>query len=159
MTIRIICVGKIKESFFREGVSEYVKRLGRYAKIVITEVPDEKTPDGASTVETEKILAKEGSRILAKIRDTDYVIALAIEGRSFSSEAFAARLSELMKSGKSDFVFVIGGSLGLSRDVLRRASECLSFSAFTFPHQLMRVILCEQIYRAMRIINGEPYHK
>ncbi|MBP3878089.1 MAG: 23S rRNA (pseudouridine(1915)-N(3))-methyltransferase RlmH [Lachnospiraceae bacterium] len=159
MQIRILCTGRIKESFYRDAAAEYVKRLGRYAKISITEVQDEKTPDGASDAEREKILRTEGSRLLRLIRDDDYVIALAIQGKAWDSVGFASHMSELMQRGRGSLVFVIGGSLGLSDEVLRRASEQLSFSAFTFPHQLMRVILCEQIYRAMRIINGEPYHK
>lgn len=159
MKIRIICVGKIKEKFYRDAVEEYVKRLGRYAKVEIDEVADEKTPEEAGEKVREQILHKEGERIVGKIRDADYVSALAIEGREFSSPDFAGHISGLMGSGKSTLDFVIGGSLGLSGEVLSRADEKISFSRMTFPHQLMRVILLEQTYRAFRIINHEPYHK
>ncbi|MDO4620056.1 MAG: 23S rRNA (pseudouridine(1915)-N(3))-methyltransferase RlmH [Lachnospiraceae bacterium] len=159
MNIRIICVGKLKERFYREAVEEYVKRLGAYAKIEIAEVADEKTPDGASEVVCEKIKDKEGERILGKLHDQDYCIALAINGKARDSVAFSEHLSDLMQSGKSSFAFVIGGSLGLSDAVLARANEQISFSKMTFPHQLMRVILTEQLYRAFRIMNGQPYHK
>ena len=159
MTIRIVCVGRIKEAFYREAAAEYLKRLTRYAKTEVIEVGDEKTPDHAPAAEEEIILSREGARILGKIRPSDYVIALAIKGRSFDSVAFSKHLDALALGGKSTLVFVIGGSLGLSRDVLQRADECVSFSAMTFPHQLMRVILLEQLYRAARISAGEPYHK
>lgn len=159
MNIRILSVGKIKESFFREAFAEYLKRLGRYARTEILEVPDEKTPDHASAKEEEQILDKEGKRLMSLIGERDYVIALAIEGKSMDSVQFSGRLSALMGSGRSTVDFVIGGSLGLSREVMKRADESISFSRMTFPHQLMRVILAEQIYRAFRILNGEPYHK
>lgn len=159
MNIKIVCVGKIKESYFRGAVEEYAKRLGRYCRLSILECADEKTPDGASA-ETERAIKRtEGERILRQIKDTDYCIALAIEGKSMSSEKMAARLDGLMGSGKSSIAFIIGGSLGLSDEVLARADELLSFSSMTFPHQLMRVILLEQIYRSFRIIHHEPYHK
>ena len=159
MLIKIICVGKIKEKFYRDAVLEYSKRLSRYARIEIIECADEKTPDDASAELCNQIKSREGDRILGKIKDADYVIALAIDGRMYSSEAFSDHLDKLMLSGKSTIVFVIGGSLGLSREVLSRANEKLSFSSMTFPHQLMRVILLEQVYRAFRIMKGEPYHK
>ncbi len=159
MLIKIVCVGKIKERFYRDAAAEYSKRLSRYARIEIVECTDEKTPDGASVDLCDQIKSREGERILSKIKDGDYVIALAIEGKMYSSEALSGHLDKLMVSGKSTIVFVIGGSLGLAEEVLMRANEKLSFSAMTFPHQLMRVILLEQIYRSFRIIKGEPYHK
>ncbi len=159
MNITCIAVGKLKEKFFLQAVDEYVKRLSRYAKVKIVEVPDEKTPDKASEKLMCQIKQTEGERILSHIREKDYVIALAIEGTMQDSVRFARHIEELAISGKSDLVFVIGGSLGLSESVLKRADEKISFSRMTFPHQLMRVILMEQIYRGFRIINGEPYHK
>ena len=159
MLIKIICVGKIKEKFYRDAVLEYVKRLSRYAKIEIVECADEKTPDNASALLCDQIKSREGERILDRIRDNDHVIALAIDGKMYSSETLSDHLENLMLSGKSTIVFVIGGSLGLSKAVLARANEKISFSALTFPHQLMRVILLEQVYRSFRIMKGEPYHK
>ena len=159
MLIKIICVGKIKEKFYRDAVLEYVKRLSRYAKIEIVECADEKTPDNASALLCDQIKSREGERILDRIRDNDHVIALAIDGKMYSSETLSDHLDNLMLSGKSTIVFVIGGSLGLSKAVLARANEKISFSALTFPHQLMRVILLEQVYRSFRIMKGEPYHK
>ncbi len=159
MLIKIVCVGKIKEKFYRDAAAEYSKRLSRYARIEIVECTDEKTPDNASVDLCDQIKSREGERILSKIKDGDYVIALSIEGKMYSSEALSGHLDKLMVSGKSTIVFVIGGSLGLAEGVLMRANEKLSFSAMTFPHQLMRVILLEQIYRSFRIIKGEPYHK
>ena len=159
MKIDIICVGKIKEEYFRGGVAEYLKRLKRYATVSIIEVADEPTPDGASAAIEEQIKAKEGEKILARIAPSAYKIALAIDGKGLSSEDFAQRLEALGVNGVSHIQFIIGGSLGLSESVLNAADIRLSFSAMTFPHQLMRVILLEQIYRAYRIINHEPYHK
>ena len=159
MQIDILSVGKIKEKFFRDAIEEYKKRLGRYCKITEIEVPDEKTPDQASTEEVRLIKEKEGARLLGKISDSAYVIALAIEGKTLSSEGLADEMNRLFVSGVSHIQFVIGGSLGLSPEVLRRADLSLSFSKMTFPHQLMRVILAEQIYRAFRILRNEPYHK
>ena len=159
LQIRIICVGKIKEKFYRDAIAEYMKRLTRYAKILVEECADEKTPEDASPAERTRILDREGERILSKIRDRDYVIALAIKGKTLTSEQFAEMLGRHMQSGTGTIDFVIGGSLGLSEEVLRRADLALSFSDFTFPHQLMRVILAEQIYRAFRILSGAPYHK
>lgn len=159
MKITILCVGKIKESFYREAVEEYAKRLSRYCKLEILETADEKTPEGASPLLEEQIRQREGERLLEKIRPDAFVITLEIGGKRCSSEAFAAYLDRCFTGGKSHLVFVIGGSLGLSREVRERSDCALSFSDLTFPHQLMRVILCEQIYRAFRILHGEPYHK
>jgi 23S rRNA (pseudouridine1915-N3)-methyltransferase len=154
-----VTVGKIKEKFYTDAIAEYSKRLNRYCKLEILQVADEKTPDKASEAEERQIKEKEGERILAQIKDTSYVIVLAIEGKQLSSEELAAKLDQLGVSGRSDLVFVIGGSLGLSEAVMRRADYALSFSRMTFPHQLMRVVLLEQIYRGFRINAGEPYHK
>ena len=159
MKITIIAVGKVKEKFYRDAIDEFTKRLSKYCRLEIVEVPDEKTPDTASSAEELKIKAKEGDRILASIRDDMYVIALAIEGKQLSSVELADKINQLGISGKSSIAFVIGGSLGLDGRVLARADYKLSFSPMTFPHQLMRVILLEQIYRSYRIISGEPYHK
>ena len=159
MKITILTVGKIKEKYFTGAVQEYSKRLGRYCKLEIIEVADEKTPDHASGREKEQIRKKEGERLKKYIKDSAYVIALAIEGKQMSSEAFAGRLDRLGIEGKSHIIFIIGGSIGLDPDILKNADELLSFSQMTFPHQLMRVVLLEQIYRGYRIIHGEPYHK
>ena len=159
MRIRVLCVGKIKEKFYTEAIAEYAKRLSRYCRLEFTEVADEKTPDGASEAMERQIKEKEGERLLANIRDSDHVIALAIDGKKYDSVAFSQRLEKLGVDGISDIDFVIGGSLGLDERVLHRADEKLSFSDMTFPHQLMRVILLEQIYRGYRIMNHEPYHK
>ena len=159
VNIKIVCVGKIKEKFCQDAVAEYKKRLGRYAKISIVELQDEMTPDGASRVEEEQILAREGKRILNALSGNDYVIELAVKGRTFTSEQLSGHLDGLMLGGRSSIAFVIGGSLGTSPEVSKRANESLSFSALTFPHQLMRVILLEQIYRSFRIMKNEPYHK
>lgn len=159
MKIRIITVGKVKESFFRDAIKEYSKRLSRFCNLEIIEVVDEMTPEKASDTETEKILKKEGERILAKIKDTDFVITLEIEGKKLSSEALAKKIDSLGISGISTIDFIIGGSLGLSGDIKRLSDFSISFSDMTFPHQLMRVILLEQVYRAFKINAGEPYHK
>ena len=159
MKITVLCVGKIKEKFYTAAVEEYVKRLSRYSKVEIAEVQDEKTVEGASEKEEERVRDIEGRSLLSRISDGAYVIALAIEGESMSSVKLAARLEALAASGASHMVFVIGGSLGLSSEVMKRSDMQLSFSKLTFPHQLMRVILLEQIYRSFRIIRGEPYHK
>ena len=151
MKISIICVGKIKEKFYRMALDEYSKRLSRYCKLEILEVADEKTPDNASDHEVELIKDKEGERILKNIRRDATVIALAIDGKMLSSEQLADKIRHIQ--------FIIGGSLGLSDRVLEAADMLLSFSKMTFPHQLMRVILLEQVYRSYRIIQGEPYHK
>ncbi len=159
MKITVVAVGKIKERFFEDALKEYEKRLGRYCKLEIIQVADEKTPDGASEALEAQIREKEGERILARVRDGAYVIALAIQGQMLDSEELAEKLGALGVGGAGQVVFVIGGSLGLSRKVLDRADYQLSFSKMTFPHQLMRVILLEQIYRAYRILNHQPYHK
>lgn len=159
MKITLITVGKIKEKFYEAAIAEYSKRLSRYCKLEIIQVADEKTPDKASEALEQQIKEKEGERILSHIKDGSYVIALAINGEMLDSEQLAARMEKLGVGGQSQIVFLIGGSLGLSDQVLARADYKLSFSKMTFPHQLMRVILLEQIYRSYRIISGEPYHK
>lgn len=159
MKISILCVGKIKEDFYKKAVLEYMKRLSRYCKPEIIEVQDEKTPERASETLMEQIKEKEGERLLRKLTEDSYVIALAIKGKMPDSLELADQIDKLGLEGKSHIVFVIGGSLGLSENVLKRADELLSFSNMTFPHQLMRVILLEQIYRSYRIIHREPYHK
>lgn len=159
MKITMVTVGKIKEKYLRDGIAEYVKRLSRYCKLEIIELQDEKTPDRASEAEELQIKNTEGERILKNIRDTDYVIALAIEGKMLDSVELSEKIEKLGVQGISSIVLIIGGSLGLSDAVLRRADFKLSFSKMTFPHQLMRMILLEQIYRAYRIMNKEPYHK
>ncbi len=159
MKITILCVGKIKESFYREAVGEYVKRLGRYCSLEILEVADEKTPDGASATQEDQIKEKEADRILSKMPEGAYVYTLEIQGKRYTSELFADAIHKVGLGGRSHIVFVVGGSLGLHEKVLRRSDQAVSFSDMTFPHQLMRVILCEQIYRAYRILHGQPYHK
>ena len=159
MKITILCVGKVKESFMREAVGEYRKRLSRYVKLDIVEVADERTPDHASEKEEAIIREKEGELLFRKLEPDDVVIALAINGMQHDSLSFARMMDHFGVSGKGNVVFVIGGSLGLSDQLLKRADKQLSFSKMTFPHQLMRVILLEQIYRSYRIIHGEPYHK
>ncbi len=159
MKIDIICVGKIKEKFYRDAASEYLKRLSRYAALNVQELQDEKTPDKASDKEVSDIKSREGERILKCINPDAYVITLEILGRQYTSEGLAEMIQELGVRGMSHIQFVIGGSLGLADEVIRAADCHLSFSKMTFPHQLMRVILLEQIYRSFRIISGEPYHK
>jgi len=159
VNISIVTVGKLKEKYLKQGIEEYSKRLSAYAKIDIIEIPDEKAPETLSEQEMLQVKGKEGERILSKIPDDAHVIALAIEGKMKSSEELAETLDKLATYGKSKIVFVIGGSLGLSKDVMKRANDTLSFSKMTFPHQLMRLILVEQVYRAFRINRGEPYHK
>lgn len=159
MKITVLAVGKIKESFYRQAIAEFSKRLSRYCKLEFVEVADEKAPEKLSGTEENRIKDREGERLLHHIRDTDYVCALAIEGEQLDSVALSKKINQLGVSGKSSIVFVIGGSLGLSRTVISRADFLLSFSKMTFPHQLMRVILLEQVYRCFRIIQGEPYHK
>ena len=159
MKITLVTVGKIKEKFFEDAIKEYSKRLSRYCKLEILQVADEKTPEGASEAVELQIKEKEGQRILSLIRDDAYVIALAIEGKMLDSEELAERIEKFGVSGISQIVFVIGGSLGLSAQVMKRADYALSFSRMTFPHQLMRVVLLEQIYRSYRIMNHQPYHK
>ncbi|MEC1521886.1 23S rRNA (pseudouridine(1915)-N(3))-methyltransferase RlmH [Neobacillus niacini] len=159
MNISIITVGKLKEKYLKMGIDEYLKRLNAYAKVEVIEVADEKAPEELSESEMVQVKQKEGERILAKISQDTYVIALAIHGKMQSSEELADTLDKLATYGKSKIAFIIGGSLGLSEEVLKRANEHLSFSKMTFPHQLMKLILIEQIYRAYRINRGEPYHK
>ncbi|MCI5958840.1 MAG: 23S rRNA (pseudouridine(1915)-N(3))-methyltransferase RlmH [Lachnospiraceae bacterium] len=159
MKITIISVGKIKEKFYREAIAEYAKRLSSYCKFEIIELQDEKTPDKASA-ETERLIKeKEAERIMKAVDEKGYLIALAINGKAYDSVQFSQHIEKLMITGNSHIQFVIGGSLGLADSVLKLADEYISFSHFTFPHQLMRVILAEQIYRAYRIMNHEPYHK
>jgi 23S rRNA (pseudouridine1915-N3)-methyltransferase len=159
VNIEILAVGKLKEKYFKQGIAEYLKRLSPYAKVSIIEVADEKAPERLSAAEVEQVKEAEGARLLKKVPEHAYVIALAIPGEQMDSEDFAAKIRELATYGHSHLVFLIGGSNGLSTEVLRRADFQLSFSRFTFPHQLMRLILVEQIYRAFKIIRGEPYHK
>lgn len=159
MKITICCVGKIKEKFYSQAIEEYSKRLSKYCKLEIKEAADKKTPDSASDTVNRMIKEKEGDRLLSFIKDDSYVIALAIDGKMLDSVELSEKIDNLMLSGKSDIVFVIGGSLGLDKRVLDRADYKLSFSKMTFPHQLMRVILLEQIYRSFRIMKNEPYHK
>ena len=159
MRITICCVGKVKEKFYCQAIDEYRKRLSRYCKLEVKEVADEKTPDNASDTVNDIIKAKEGERLLSCIKDEAYVIALAIDGKMLDSVQLSQKIDNLGISGKSDIVFVIGGSLGLDKRVLDRADFKLSFSHMTFPHQLMRVILLEQIYGSYRIMKNEPYHK
>lgn len=159
MKITVISVGKIKEKYLRDAIAEYTKRLGKYCKLELIETADEKTPDHASKGQEDMIRAKEAERILRHMREDAYVITLEIEGKELSSEKLAEKIENLGIQGKSHIIFIIGGSIGLGDEVLRRSDFALSFSKMTFPHQLMRVILLEQIYRSFRIINGEPYHK
>jgi len=159
VNITIVSVGKLKEKYLKMGIDEYVKRLGGYAKMDLVEVPDEKAPEQLSEAEIDIVKKKEGERILTKINPDAYVIALAINGKMKTSEQMAADIESLMTYGKSKIAFVIGGSLGLHEDVLKRADEQQSFGKMTLPHQLMKLVLVEQIYRSFRIMKGEPYHK
>ncbi len=155
----MIAVGKIKEKYLKDAITEYGKRLSRYCKLEVIEVADEKTPEQASEAVEESIRAKEGERLLKHIRDDMYVITLEVGGKMLISEEFSEKIETLGVQGKSSIAFVIGGSIGLGKEVLRQSDFALSFSKMTFPHQLMRVVLLEQVYRGYRIINGEPYHK
>ena len=159
MEIRILTVGKIKEKYLNDGIAEYAKRLSRYCKLNFIQVPEEKTTGKASDALNRQIKETEGNRLLSHIREQDYVIALAIDGKMLDSVELSDLIARLGVQGKSSIVFVIGGSLGLSDAVLKRADYKLSFSRMTFPHQLMQMILLEQIYRGYRIMNHEPYHK
>ncbi len=159
MNIKIVCVGKLKEKYFKDGIAEYVKRMSRFAKLKIVQVPDEKAPEKLSPAEMEQVKEIEGKRILDKIKDKEYVYVTAIKGKERTSEAFAKELSNLTTYGHSDITFVIGGSLGTSDAVNKRADDLISFGKFTMPHQLMRLVLIEQIYRAFMINSGSPYHK
>ena len=159
MKIKIVTVGKLKEKYLRDGIAEYSKRLSRFENLEMIELADEKTPDRASDSENQKILELEGTRILSKIGDRDFVIVLAIEGKSLSSEEFSKQLEQAPINGFSTLTFVIGGSLGLFPQVKKRANLSISFGRLTLPHQLMRLVLVEQIYRAFTIQQGSPYHK
>lgn len=159
MKITLVTVGKIKEKYFKDAIAEYSKRLSKYCTLTIIEVSDEKTPDKASIAEENQIRALEGERILKKMPSDAFVITLEILGDMISSVELAKTMGQLFLNGKSHLVFVIGGSLGLSEEVSKRADYKLSFSKMTFPHQLMRIVLLEQIYRSFRINAGEPYHK
>ena len=157
--ITILCVGRIKEKYLKDAIEEYSKRLSRYCRLNITEVADEGTPDNASGAEEDAIRRKEGERLLKAMPQNAYIVTLEIEGKQYTSPQLAEQIARLGVEGNSHIVFVIGGSLGLAPEVLKQSDMRLSFSKFTFPHQLMRVILLEQIYRSYRIINKEPYHK
>lgn len=159
MKITLITVGKIKEKYLKDAIAEYSKRLSRYCKLEIVEVADEKTPDNASDTVEDAIRDKEGERILKYIKEDAYVITLEIAGKMLTSEEMAEKIEKLGVQGTSHIIFIIGGSIGLSKVILKRSDYALSFSKMTFPHQLMRVILLEQIYRSYRIMNHEPYHK
>lgn len=159
MNIHIISVGKIKEKYLKQGLAEFEKRLRPYCKLKIDEVADEQAPEQLSQKELNQVKQKEGERILQKIKQTEYVIALDLQGVQWSSEQLAKEMDKLAISGKSSIAFVIGGSNGLSEEVLKRANKKLSFSNMTFPHQLMKLILMEQVYRAFKILRNEPYHK
>lgn len=159
MKITILAVGKLKEKYWKQAIAEYEKRLRAYSKIEMIEVPDEKAPETMSDKEIEQVKEKEGQRLLAKIKPQATVITLEIQGKMLSSEGLAKELQQRMTQGQSDFVFVIGGSNGLHQDVLNRSNYALSFSKMTFPHQMMRVVLIEQVYRAFKIMRGEAYHK
>ena len=159
MKIKIVTVGKLKEKYLKDGITEYSKRISRFASVEMIELADEKTPDRASDSENEKILNLEGNRILSKIGDREFVVVLAIEGKTLSSEEFSKQLEQASINGYSTLTFVIGGSLGLSPQVKKRANLSLSFGHLTLPHQLMRLVLVEQIYRAFTIQQGSPYHK
>lgn len=159
MKITIVCVGKIKEKFYRDALAEYTKRLSRYCSLSFIEVADEKTKEQATETECAIVKDREGERILKAIREDGYVIALTIDGKALNSVELSGKMEQLALTGKSNTYFVIGGSLGLSDAVIKRADYKLSFSRMTFPHQLMRVILLEQIYRSYRIMHHEPYHK
>lgn len=159
MKIKVVTVGKLKEKYLKDGIAEYSKRISRFAKFEMIELSDEKTPDKASESENQKILEIEGQRILSKIADRDFVIVLAIEGKTFFSEEFSKQLEETSIKGFSTLTFIVGGSLGLSSSVKNRANLSVSFGRLTLPHQLMRLVLVEQIYRAFTIQQGFPYHK
>lgn len=159
MKIKLVTVGKLKEKYLKDGIAEYSKRISRFAAVEMIELADEKTPDRASDSENEKILDLEGNRILSKIGDREFVVVLAIEGKTLSSEEFSKQLEQASINGFSTLTFVIGGSLGLSPQVKKRANLSLSFGRLTLPHQLMRLVLVEQIYRAFTILQGSPYHK
>ena len=159
MKIKVVTVGKLKEKYLKDGIAEYTKRISRFAKLEMIELADEKTPDKASELENQKILETEGARILSKVEERDFVVVLAIEGKTFSSEDFSKQLEQASIKGYSTLTFIIGGSLGLAPVVKNRANLSVSFGRLTLPHQLMRLVLVEQIYRAFTIQQGSPYHK
>lgn len=159
MKIKIICVGKLKEKYLVAGIKEYCKRISGYADIEIIEVSDEKIPEKASLAEEMIVKAKEGRRILDKVKQDDYMILLDVQSQQLDSVQFSQHIEKCMIDGKSTIDFVIGGSLGHGQEVLERANLKISFSSMTFPHQLMRLILVEQIYRAFKIMRHEVYHK
>jgi len=159
MKITMITVGKIKEKYLKDAIAEYSKRLSKYCKLDIAEVADEKTPDNANEVVENQIRSKEAERILKHVKENAFIITLEINGKQLTSEELAKKIDNLGIQGHSHIIFIIGGSIGLGQEVLSKSNYALSFSKMTFPHQLMRVILLEQIYRSYRIINGEPYHK
>lgn len=159
LQIKVLAVGKIKENYLKEGIKEYAKRLKGYVRLEITEVDDEPCPEKASAAEEERIRQREGERLLKGISNQDYVIVLDLQGKEISSPELAALLEEQALSGQSNIVFVIGGSLGTSEAVRKRANFRCSFSKLTFPHQLFRLVLVEQIYRACKISKGETYHR
>ena len=159
MKIKIVTVGKLKEKYLKDGIAEYTKRISRFAKLEMIELADEKTPDNASELENQKILETEGARILSKVGERDFVVVLAIEGKTFSSEDFSKQLEQASIKGYSTLTFIIGGSLGLAPIVKNRANLSVSFGRLTLPHKLMRLVLVEQIYRAFTIQQGSPYHK
>lgn len=157
--IKLLCVGRLKERFYSDAASELVKRISRYDRLEVIEVSDEKAPETLCEKERAIVMDAEGERLLARLAEGDYVIALTPRGRELSSEEFSQKLESLHGGGKSRIAFLIGGSLGLSEAALARSDMCLSFSPMTFPHQLFRVMLLEQIYRAYKIMKNEPYHK
>ncbi len=159
MNIKIMGVGSIKEQYLKDGIKEYLKRLGPYARVEVIEVADEKTPDHASAAEEEQIKAREAAKLQKHLKPGAVLVALAIEGKMVSSEQLSGQMQQWAVQGKSEVSFVIGGSLGLHQSILAQAELLLSFSRMTFPHQLMRLILVEQLYRGFRIWRGEPYHK
>ena len=159
MNIKILCIGNLKEKYWKDAVLEYSKRLSSYCNLEINEQKEARLPTNASLADEKNVLSTEGQSLLKAINNTDYVIALDVKGKKLSSESLSTKLSDLGTNGNSDLVFVIGGSLGLSQEILERSNLKLSFSDMTFPHQMMRVILLEQIYRAYKIMKNEPYHK
>lgn len=159
MNIKIIAVGKIKEKYIQEGIKEFSKRLSRYCTLDIIEIDDEKAPENLSEKEMEIVKKKEGERVLSKIPQNSFIISLEIMGKQLSSEELSKKIDDLMVNGVNDICFIIGGSLGLSEEITNKSNFKLSFSKMTFPHQLMRLILLEQVYRGFRIMKGEPYHK
>lgn len=159
MQVKVIAVGKLKEKYLKKGIEEYAKRLGAYTKFEIVEVADEEAPENLSQAEMNQVKALEGERILQKLSSQEVIFALDLNGKQMTSEDFAQTLDDKMTYGQSKLTFIIGGSLGLSQEVLDRAQHRLSFGPMTFPHQVMRLIIAEQVYRAFRIIRNEPYHK